>query len=259
VTDPRNWPADRQTNCETKENVMPPKKDIPNLLIDATLKLAAERDWHDVTMIDIANEAGVSVADCYDHCSGKGDLLRRFVKRVDREVLADLDSEDFNEPGHDRLIAVIMARFDILSEYRLALRSIIASGGDLGPADGLRAIKTHFGAMRWMLEAAGFQTSGLHGSMRVAGLTAVYARTFKYWLDDDSTDFGPTMAYLDRELSKAAGWDRRVEKGLGKASSICGKIGKRCKSFSVKKSPSPGDNSPADVPPDQATSSATNT
>ena len=238
---------------------MPPKKDIPNLLIDATLKLAAERDWHDVTMIDIANKARVSVADCYDHCSGKGDLLRRFVKRVDREVLADLESEDFNEPGHDRLIAVIMARFDILSEYRAALRSIIASGGDLGPADGLRAIKTHFGAMRWMLEAAGFQTSGLHGSMRVAGLTAVYARTFKYWLDDDSTDFGPTMAYLDRELSKAAGWDRRVEKGLGKASSICGKIRKRCQSFSVKKSPSPGYNNPANGPSDQATSTATNT
>mgnify|MGYP001251826948 CR=1 FL=1 len=86
------------------------------------------------------------------------------------------------------------------------------------------------------LEAAGFQTSGLHGSMRVAGLTAVYARTFKYWLDDDSTDFGPTMAYLDRELSKAAGWDRRVEKGFGKASSICGKITKRCRNFSLKKS-----------------------
>lgn len=97
---------------------MPPKKDIPDLLIDAALKLATERDWHDVTMIDIATQAGLSVADCYDHCSCKADILRRFVKQVDREVLADLDTEDFNEPGHDRLIAVIMARFDILSRYR---------------------------------------------------------------------------------------------------------------------------------------------
>ncbi|MBC06278.1 TetR family transcriptional regulator [Thalassospira sp.] len=237
---------------------MPSKKDIPNLLIDAALKLAAERDWHDVTMIDIANEAGVTVADCYDHCSSKADILRRFVKRVDREVLADLESEDFNEPGHDRLIAVIMARFDILADHRSALRSIINAGGDLGPADGLRAIKTHFGAMRWMLEAAGFQTSGLHGSMRVAGLTAVYAKTFKHWLDDDSTDFGPTMAYLDRELSKAAGWDRRVEKGFGKASSICGKITKRCRNFSLKKSTSAGENSPSDSTSDQGASPAAN-
>ncbi|KJE35799.1 TetR family transcriptional regulator [Thalassospira sp. HJ] len=237
---------------------MPPKKDIPNLLIDAALKLAAERDWHDVTMIDIANEAGVTVADCYDHCSSKADLLRRFVKRVDREVLADLESEDFNEPGHDRLIAVIMARFDILADHRRALRSIINAGGDLGPADGLRAIKTHFGAMRWMLEAAGFQTSGLHGSMRVAGLTAVYAKTFKHWLDDDTSDFAPTMAYLDRELSKAAGWDRRVEKGFGKASSICGKITKRCRNFSWKKSANAGENTPSDSTSDQGASPAAN-
>lgn len=234
---------------------MPSKKDIPNLLIDAALKLAAERNWHDVTMIDIANAAGVSVADCYDHCSSKGDLLRRFVKRVDREVLSDLDSDDFNEPGHDRLIAVIMTRFDILSEYRPALRSIITSGGDLGPSDGLRAIKAHFGAMRWMLEAAGFQTSGLHGSMRVAGLTAVYAKTFKHWLDDETSDFGPTMAYLDRKLSKAAGWDRKAEKGLDKASSICGKIGERCRNFSFKRSSHDGQNTPTSTPSDQATSS----
>lgn len=236
---------------------MPPKKDIANLLIDAALKLATDRNWHDVTLIDIANKAGVSVADCYDHCSSKGDILRRFVKRVDREVLADLDSDDFNEPGHDRLIAVIMARFDILSDYRPALRSIITSGGDLGPTDGLRAIKTHFCAMRWMLEAAGFQTSGLHGSMRIAGLTAVYARTFKHWLDDDSTDFGPTMAYLDQELSKAANWDRQVEKGLGRASSICGKIRNRCRSFSFKKPSRDGDATPAQTPSDQAASSTT--
>jgi AcrR family transcriptional regulator len=235
---------------------MPSKKDIPNLLIEAALKLAAERDWHDVTMIDIAQTAGLSIADCYDHCTGKGDILRRFVKRVDREVLADLDSGDFNEPGHDRLIAVIMARFDILSEYRPALRSIISSAGDLGPTESLRAIKTHFGAMRWMLEAAGFQTSGLHGNMRVAGLTAVYAKTFKHWLDDDTEDFGPTMAFLDRELSKAADWDRQVEKGLGKASSLCGKIAGKCRSFSAKKSSWKDRNPQDDRSSDQTTSNA---
>lgn len=225
---------------------MPSKKDISNLLIDAALKLAAERNWPDVTMIDIAQAAGVSVADCYDHCNGKADLLRQFVKRVDRAVLDDLDTEDFNEPGHDRLIAVIMARFDMLLEYRPALRSIIAARGDMGPTDSLRAIKSYFGAMRWMLEAAGFRTSGLHGSMRVAGMTAIYAKTFRHWLDDDSSDFTPTMAYLDRELSQAANWDRQVEKGFGRASRICGKITDRCRNFSMKKSPKHDHDTPMD-------------
>ncbi len=215
---------------------MPAKKDIPNRLIEAALKLAAEERWHDVTMIDISQTAGLTVAECYDHCQGKGDILRRFVKQIDRAVLADLNSEDFSEPGHDRLIAVIMARFDALSPYRPALRTIIAAGGDLGPADSLRAVKTHFGSMRWMLEAAGFRTSGLQGNLRVAGLTAIYARTFKQWLDDNSSDFATTMAYLDRELSRAASWDGQVEKGLSKATRLCGRISASCRRFSSSKS-----------------------
>ncbi|NIZ00082.1 TetR/AcrR family transcriptional regulator [Thalassospira lucentensis] len=235
---------------------MPAKKDIPNTLITAAMKLAAEKSWHDVTMIDIAQTAGLSVAECYDHCRSKGDILRKFIYKIDREVLADLEDEDFDEPGHDRLIAVMMARFDALAAYRPALRSITDVHGDLGPADQLRAIKTHFGSMRWMLDAAGFRTGGLHGSLRIAGLTGIYARCFKYWLDDTSTDFGPTMARLDRELSKASVWDARVEKGLGKANKLCDRISKKYHRFAAKKSapsdqtnstqsPETGDNAPA--------------
>jgi AcrR family transcriptional regulator len=235
---------------------MPAKKDITNILIETAMKLAAEKSWHDVTLIDIAQGADVSVADCYDHCNGKGDLLRRFVKRIDREVLADLDSADFDEPGHDRLIAVIMARFDALADYRPALRSIISARGDLGPTDALRAIKTHFGSMRWMLEAAGFQTAGLHGSLRVAGMAGIYARTFRQWLDDDTTDFSPTMAYLDRELSRAADWDGQVEKGLHRAGRICGKISSACRKFSTKKSPTNAAEAPENAGSEQGSASA---
>ncbi|MBX2830278.1 MAG: TetR family transcriptional regulator [Rhodospirillales bacterium] len=214
---------------------MPVKKDIPNILIETAMKLAASKSWHDVTLIDIAQTAGLTVADCYDHCQSKNDILRQFVKKIDHDVLADLDTEDFKEPGHDRLIAVIMARFDALADYRPALRSIVADKGDFGAADSARAIKTHFGSMRWMLEAAGFRTSGIQGSLRIAGLTAIYARTFCQWLDDESTDFSTTMAYLDRELSRAASWDGRVEKGLGRANQICRKISSTCRRVSAKK------------------------
>jgi len=214
---------------------MPVKKDIPNILIEAAMKLAASKSWHDVTLIDIAQTAGLSIADCYDHCQSKSDILRQFVKKIDRDVLADLDAEDFTEPGHDRLIAVIMARFDALADYRPALRSIIADKGDLGAADSARVIKTHFGSMRWMLEAAGFQTSGIQGSLRIVGLTAIYARTFRKWLDDESLDFATTMAYLDRELSRAASWDGQLEKGLGRANRICRKISSTCRRFSAQK------------------------
>lgn len=226
---------------------MPAKKDIPARLVTAALKQASEKSWQDVTMIDIATTAGLSLAQCHQYCNGKADILRRFIHQIDQQVLADLDAADFNEPGHDRLMAVIMARFDALAAHRPAVRSIIAARGDLGPADSLRAIKTHFGSMRWMLEAAGFRTSGLHGALRVAGLTTLYARTFQHWLSDESADFAPTMAALDRELSRAAAYDRQVEKGLGKARKLCEKISEKCHCFTAKKSENTPDTEPADI------------
>ncbi|MCC9620534.1 TetR family transcriptional regulator [Thalassospira sp. MA62] len=221
---------------------MPAKKDIPGLLIDAAMELATEKRWHDVTMIDIATKAGISVAQCHEHCNGKADLLRQCVKRIDQSVLADLDHEDFNEPGHDRLIAVIMARFDALADHRDGLRAILSDNGDLGPVDMARAIKTHFGSMRWMLEAAGFRTGGLQGSLRVTGLGAIYARAFHHWLDDDTSDFGPTMAFIDRELSRAGQWDTKVENGLGKIGNLRTKLSERCKGFSKKPTPEAPEN-----------------
>lgn len=226
---------------------MPAKKDAANILIETAMELAATKSWHDVTMIDIAQASGLSVADCYDHCKSKGDIFRQFVKKIDRDVLADLEAEDFNEPGHDRLISVMMARFDALADYRPALRSIISDRGDFGPADGARVLKTHFASMRWMLEAAGFQTSGIQGNLRIAGLTAIYARTFRQWLLDDTVDFSTTMAYLDRELSRAASWDGQVEKGLGKANQICGKFSSAYRRFSSKNTAAGHSNTASDT------------
>ncbi|WP_085582739.1 TetR/AcrR family transcriptional regulator [Thalassospira mesophila] len=194
---------------------MPAKKDPRNAAILATLDLACEKRWHQVTLIDIAKRADISLGALYVHFKNRNDILRAFIGQIDQQVLADLDPADFDQPRHDRLIDVIMARFDALAPHRNAIKSILRDGGDMGPADGLRATKSIFAAMRWMLEAAGFETGGLHGSLRVAGMTAIYARCFRLWLNDTSPDYGPTMAMLDRDLVRGGGWDQQVGKGLG--------------------------------------------
>ena len=57
--------------------------------------------------------------------------------------------------------------------------------------------------MALTLEAAGLGASGLHGLVRVQGLTLIYLDTLRVWLDDDSEDMGKTMATLDRRLGQA--------------------------------------------------------
>ena len=52
------------------------------------MKLAAERRFEDISIRDIAAEAGVSLADFRDAFPSKGAALAGFSRKIDREVLA---------------------------------------------------------------------------------------------------------------------------------------------------------------------------
>ena len=60
--------------------------------------------------------------------------------------------------------------------------------------------------MRW---AAGCGGTGPQGTLRAAGLLAVWGYTVQAWQRDDSADLSATMAALDRALTRAEqaqGW-----------------------------------------------------
>jgi len=59
--------------------------------VRAALELAKERDWGDISLIDIAQAANLSLADLRREFSCKTDILRAFQSEVDAEVLAKVD------------------------------------------------------------------------------------------------------------------------------------------------------------------------
>ena len=64
--------------------------------------------------------------------------------------------------------------------------------------------------MSWMLEAAGIETAGIKGAVKVIGLTGIYLKTLRVWCDDESPDMGKTMAALDKNLGQAEEWAGRL-------------------------------------------------
>jgi ubiquinone biosynthesis protein COQ9 len=182
---------------------------IKGRLVAAAMKLAAERPWREVTLAGIAETAGVSLVDVRNAFDTKGEVLAAFVRMVDDAVLARAPQRSGTQPVRDALFEVIMSRLDALAPYRLALKSITASGpADLGH---LRAI---LDAQHWMLAAAGVPNDGAAGLARAAGLATVYASVFRTWLDDDDPGFARTMAVLDRRL-------RRGESALNRVDDVC--------------------------------------
>ncbi len=181
------------------------KADIKDRILDAVLELAPITGWRALSMTELADEAGVPLADVHAAFPTKASILAGLLTRVDRRVLAE-GAADANDSPRDRLFDVIMRRFDALGPHRHALSSILR---DL-PADPLACLDMapRFAtSMAWMLETAGVSSTGLRGAIRVNGLALIYLSTLRVWLSDDSEDKAQTMAALDRSLKQA---ERRV-------------------------------------------------
>jgi ubiquinone biosynthesis protein COQ9 len=166
-------------------------------IVAAALKLAAERPWSDITLLNIAQEAGLTLADLRHEFATKSDILVAFARAVDDQVLRAAAGNGGAIASRDSIFDVVMSRFDALGPYKPALRAIFRSTV-FEPA----LLMNLLASQHWMLQAAGFGTDGLIGSLRLAGLASVYSSVFRIWLDDDDPGLARTMAALDRRLRR---------------------------------------------------------
>lgn len=178
------------------------EKTLKDRAIDAALDLAARMPWDAITMTDIADKTHTSLAELSDIFDDKTDILIAYGRMIDKKVLAIHVNPDPSSPERDRLFEILMERFDILNDNRAAVISILKSF-TLDPKQAVIGLP-HLGrSMAWMLEAAGIDTNGIKGAVKVTGLTAVYLNTLYHWMKDDSGDLPKTMAALDCGLSRA--------------------------------------------------------
>jgi ubiquinone biosynthesis protein COQ9 len=183
---------------------MAPKKAKNNRenIVYAALKLAPEKGWANVTLRDIAAEAGMSLADLRELCEDKSDIFGMLARIVDGRVIESVGDIDESMGIRDRIFDVMMERFEILNDYREGVTAILNSFFP-DPKQALITFPMTCRSMVWMLEAAKVDTGGLSGALKVAGLTGVYIKVLKDWKDDFSPDLSKTMAALDRALGHA--------------------------------------------------------
>jgi len=176
-----------------------PEASVKDRIIDAALALAAVQAWEHCSTRDIAIEAGVTLADFYDHFEDRTDVLVAFGRRLDRKVLEAFAEPDYEADPRDRLFDILMERFDLANEHRDAITSIMHSH-KIDPKQIILTLPHLGGSMAKMLEASGLDTGGLRGALRVAALSAGILWVLRTWAEDDSEDMGKTMAALDKTL-----------------------------------------------------------
>ena len=180
--------------------------------LDAFLRLIAEKGFANVALREVAEAAGLGVAELYRLYPDKVALAAAFMARIDAEVLAGVPRQSNpEETARDRLFDTLMRRYDALRTHRAALAAIRrAATRDpllaiaLGPA-----LRRSMGAM---LEAASLSSEGVHGALRQNGLLAIHYAVSRVFDRDETGDLSKTMAALDGRLKVAEKWAQLFEK-----------------------------------------------
>src|ERR1700746_2464461 len=92
--------------------------------VRAAFDLAEKRGWRDLTLLDIAQAAGVSLSDLRREFTSKNDIIRAFQQEVDAEVLAKTKGAPEAQSPRERLFDIVMTRFELMAPYKQALKRI---------------------------------------------------------------------------------------------------------------------------------------
>ncbi|MEZ5787927.1 MAG: TetR/AcrR family transcriptional regulator [Xanthobacteraceae bacterium] len=174
-------------------------------IIEAFMDLLAEQPIEEIGFPDIAERAGVSLADLRGEFGSRMAILSAHIKEIDREVLA-ADSTDMAEEGpRERLFDVLMRRLEAQEPYKESIRSLLRSARrNPALACALNGLATR--SQRWMLAAAEIPSSGPVGAARAQGLALLYGQVLTTFIDDDEPGHPRTMAALDRALARGQWW-----------------------------------------------------
>jgi AcrR family transcriptional regulator len=178
----------------------PPADGTPRTrIIEALMTLLSGQPIERIGLADIAEQAGVSLAELRGEFGSPLAIFAAEVKELDRAVLAGVDADMAEESPRDRLFDVLMRRLELLEPHREAIRSLMRSARFNPPlALALNAMTVR--SQQWMLTAAGIGANGPKGMVRAQGLALLFANVLRVWVDDDD-DNTRTLAALDRELA----------------------------------------------------------
>lgn len=177
--------------------------------VQAALDLAAAQGWLAVGMGDISEKTGISLPDLHEIFADRYDLLAAYGRMVDRKMLEAASPAEDGTSERDRLFDLLMEQFDVLNDNRDGVCAILDTLLP-DPKQAVICLPHLCRSMAWTLDAAGIETGGLKGIVKIMGLLAIYLDTLRTWKEDESEDMSKTMAALDKNLARIEGWASRL-------------------------------------------------
>lgn len=175
-----------------------------DIALDAALGLAAEKDWAEISLAEIARACHKTLADFYGEVDKDG-LMDELDQRLDKACCTE--PVDSGATLRERVFDVAMLRFEAMEDHRDAILSM-RNSWKRDPARRLKAAKRRLRTARWILTCA--EADGPALASRSVLLSAILFRAEEAWSKETSPDFTRTMAQLDRDLRDANQFAERL-------------------------------------------------
>ena len=183
-------------------------------LITLGFKLIEKKGWKYFSLKSLAKANKSDLETIKIFFRNKSQFLESFSEMIDNKVLADIDKEEFNKNSiKDNLFELIMLRFENLNNYKTGLK-ILLSDLKKSPVELKKIVKKVLDSMDLFLEIANVKNNYLMDFIKVNIIFIIYSYVFKVWLGDQSPEMSKTMAELDKWLSEAEFYGKKINEYL---------------------------------------------
>mgnify|MGYP001189683019 CR=1 FL=1 len=163
-------------------------------IAENTLKILSKKSFRNMDIDSVLNNKNQIFI------KTKKDLLININKFFDFRLRKDLTSIEIST-SKDMLFEILMARFDILNNYRKPILNLIKHFQS-NPKDFIIFIPTLIESIILMLTLSNINIKGIKGAAKIKGLLILYVLTIFVWRSDDTESLEKTMTSLDKYLDQ---------------------------------------------------------
>ena len=178
--------------------------DLEKKIAEDTLKKLYKKSWDKLTLDDVLDNKVKK----RKIINTKNDLLKNINRYVDNSLIEKTKNIE-SSSTKDMLFEVLMARFDILQENRIAFIKIFEALKK-SPKKIIKLLPSFLESMIVTAELAKCNVNGVKGTIKLKGLFLVYLITFYSWIDDNTFSLEKTMNALDKNLDQAEKFSKYI-------------------------------------------------
>lgn len=158
-----------------------------------TLKLLEEKPWDSISFSNIVNKKGQV------YFKNKKELLININRYFDFLLKNNLSELEESSPK-DMIFEIIMARLDILNEFRNSILNLTKFFSS-NPQYFIKLIPSFIESIILMSSLANIKIDGVIGAMRAKSIFVLYIFILNSWYRDENKSLEMTMTNLDKYLT----------------------------------------------------------